>query len=134
MSEVASLVPMYPSVHAQADRLVLAAGELAFAPHGRHDVASSVVEYVPALHSVHAPLSSAKLPTPQFAHKPASAAPWFAVVLPAGHAMHSRAAVAWTYFPALHGVHIAEPSVDEYLPATQFVHNAEPESQLSELD
>ena len=56
MSEVASLVPVYPSVHAQADRLVLAAGELAFAPHGRHDVASSVGEYLPALHSVHTAL------------------------------------------------------------------------------
>ena len=118
MSEVASLVFMYPSLHPQYDRLVLPAAELAFVPHSLHDVASSVAEYVPALHSVHVP-SSENLPTPQPTHKLTSDAPGFTVDLPAGHAMHSRAAVAWTYFPALHGVHIAEPSVDEYLPAIQ---------------
>ena len=143
MSEVASLVPMYPSLHPQYDRLVLPAAELAFVPHSLHDVASSVAEYVPALHSVHTPLTE-NLPKTQPTHEPTSDAPG-SVDLPAGQIMHSATPVsdeyfpvgqsvqsstdvlvnAFKYFPTPHDRHVSSdvaPSADEYLPLPHGQH------------
>ena len=140
----------YPALHAQSLRRVLPRAEIcicpvfAFAPHVRHDVASSVVEYVSALHVVHTPLS-ANLPAPQPTHELTSDAPWFAVDLPAGQGLHSATPGSDEYFPmgqsvqsstdvlpnafkcfpAPHDRHVSAdvaPSADEYLPLPHGQH------------
>jgi len=88
--------------------------------------APSVVEFLPAPHSVHvlfveAPAVAENLPAPQSVHVLAAEAPMSMRYLPSKHSMQMLAEEALSvteYLPASQSVHTPEPISILYLPAT----------------
>ncbi len=127
---------VYPALYAQLATAGLPAGDLEFVGHARHvsaNVAATVVEYVPAVPSVHnaVPASILYLPAIQSVHAPPSGP-----VHPALHVQAARAELAIGELELLgHARQVAAseaPVATEYVPAAQFVHASEPVALLYE--